>query len=267
MGWVALAVAAAGAVAGSQKDVSTQQSESASTSDVWLKDFSDLNRGQSDLEKTAHGDSMKQFTDLMGLVNKSPGQQEVTANRNYQNSFADQLQAMLNKNMNPTAGDTAANYGSAQRLFAPRQESLNQQFEQETTQSNRLAARLGRSGNDPVLRNKLSQEKTRQQRSLDAEVGSYAEQLPDIQAGRLMNLGGYLSNLRGGLASQALQNRQTLLGLGQALTQQERDYRLQTAKRSGTQSGQTRTEGGGGLKGAIQGGIAGFGAGAGAGGK
>lgn len=258
MAWPAIAAVAGavlGGIAGGQKDTTGGFSDSQSQSDVKLKNFEDLNKGRSELEKRGYDESLAQFNDLTKLLGLGPGAGEVSANTQFQNSFAGNLENLLKGLSNP---DVAKNYAESNALFAPEREALKQNFQDQTTESNRMAARMGRSGIDPILRNKLSQEQTRQTRSLDAQVGSYGRQLPMINAQNYLQIGGALSNLRAGLATQALQNRSTLLGLGNSLAESERNYRLNTALRTGSQTNVGEQYSGGGTKGAINGGMAGM---------
>lgn len=258
MAWPAIAAAAGavlGGIAGGQKDSTRQYSEGSQNSGLNLLNFKDLNKGRSGLEKQAYNNQLNTFSDLSSLLNIGPGQNEIQANNQFQNSFASQLEQLLGQIQNP---NSQANFNEAKQLFAPQQTALNQQFQDQQTEANRLAARLGRSGNDPVLRNKLMQEQTRQQTMLNSQVGSYGMQLPAIRSQQVMDLGGALSNLRQGLATQALQNRQTLLALGNQLTNSERDYRVQTAQRYGNTYNTGETLSGGGLKGILGGAGAGM---------
>jgi hypothetical protein len=249
----AIAAAGLGAAAGGGKDKSDGFREGHTSETIKLQDFDTLNQGRSGLEALGYDTQMGQFQDLLKLLTAGPGEQEILQNNAFQGTFANQLQNLLSNVTNPSSQQTRANYRESQQLFAPQQEMLNQQFQDEQISSNRLAARLGRGGNDPVLRNKLMQEKTRQQRTLDSQVGSYAMQLPQMKAQQTMDIGGMLSNLRGGLASQALQNRQTLLSMGQQLSQSERNYRLSAANREGYQYQSYEDRSGGGFKGAVTG--------------
>lgn len=242
-----------GTIAGSQKDRSASFANTDSTRTVNLRSFDQLNQGRSGLEAAAYAGQLGQFNDLQNLLKFGPGQSEIQANTEFQNSFADQLQQLLRQSLNPTSSEISNNYSQAQQLFAPQQTALTQQFQDQNVASNRLAARLGRPGNDPILRNKLAQEQTRQQTMLNSQIGSYGMQLPELRGQQAMNLGGALSNLRSGLASQALQNRQTLLGMGSQLAEQERAYRLNTATTTGSQTTRGTETSGGGVKGAATG--------------
>lgn len=254
MPWAALAAAVVGGIAGGQKDSVTQYQEGATTSGIRLQDFNALSAGQSNLEKNAYDSQVSSFTDLQNLIGKGPGGSEVSANTQFQNSYASQLQQLMQGIANP---NQAQNFKTAQQYFAPQQTALNQQFEQQNTDSNRLAARLGRAGNDPILRNKLSQEKTRQQTMLNSQIGSFGQQLPAFQAEQIMGVGNQLSNLRQGLATQAMNNRSTLLSMGNQLASSERQYRINTAQQYGSNYSHGENLSGGGLKGAVSGAMAG----------
>lgn len=260
MPWAALAAAAVGAVAGGQKDAATSYEEGATTRGLRLQDFSTLGQGQSGLEKNTYESQISQFADLQKLLGLGPGANEVARNTQFQNQYGGQLQQLLNRAINPNQQE---NFNTAKQYFAPQQTALDQQFEQQGIESNRLAARLGRGGNDPILRNKLSQERTRQQTMLNSQIGAFGQQLPAFQADQIMGIGGALSNLRGGLATQAMNNRAALLSMGQQLAASERQYRINTAQQYGSSYSHGEQLSGGGLKGALQGGLAGFGAGGG----
>lgn len=261
--WAALAGAALGAAAGGQKDKKGGYSEGSTTSSINLRDFNDINKGAGGLETSAYGAQNNSFADLIRQVSMGPGDAEIQANTGFQNDFAIQLQGLLTRlGRQDTHSEIAANNQVAKGIFAPQQEQLNQQFQDAETSSNRLSARLGRAGNDPIMRNKLAQEKTRQQSSLNAEIGAYGRQLPSIQADQVAAFGGQLSNLRQGLATSAMNNRAMLLNMGNQLTAAERQYRLNTATRTGNSYNSGEDWSGGGTKGAITGGMAGFGAGA-----
>lgn len=260
MAWAALGAAALGALAGGMANKQRGYQEGNQSSNVNLRDINDLNVGRSGVETAGDQGTLDAFKQLLSMTNAGPGEEAITANNLFQNDFANQLQALLSNGGMPTSQMMGQANQHANAIFQPQQVALNQQFEDAQVNSNRLAARLGRPGTDPVLRNKLLQEQTRQQTMLNAQKGAftseYANQLPQ----QFMSVGGALSNLRQGLATQAFQNRQSLLTLGQQLTTNERNYRLQAAGRTGYsyQSGEDRS--GGGVKGAIGGLFAGAGA-------
>lgn len=138
----------------------------------------------------------------------------------------------------------------AQNIFAPQQAQLNNVFNQAQVNTNRSAAQLGRSINDPILQAKLAQYQGQQQNVLSGQqtalASQFAQQLPNQQLGyaQLLN-------------NQAFQNQQNVMGLGQGILKGEQGYSLGMADRTGTQNGQS----GGGLGGALSGILSGAGGG------
>lgn len=248
-----------GVIGGMSKDKQGGYQQSDSVGDVTLKDASTLNRGRSGLEGLADTGSMDLFKSLQMLLSQGPGQAEVTSNTLFQNDFANTLNNLFKTGGVPNTEQVGQANDYASKIFAPRQESLDQGFEDAEIQSQRLASRLGRPGNDPILRNKLFQEQGRQQRSLDAEKSAfsadYAEKIPQ----NMLQFGTALSNLKQGLASQAFANRTALLTMGQQITSAERNYRLATAKRKNSSYSNFENFSGGNVGTAIGGGFAGAG--------
>jgi hypothetical protein len=156
----------------------------------------------------------------------------------------------------PGQQDMATANQFATQMFAPQQMALQQSFVDQGIQNNQLAARLGRPGNDPILAAKLADSQTRQMGMLNAQQGQWAQQYAmDLPMQRL-GFQQQMAQVQGGLASQALANRQALLSVGQNIQGAERNFRMGTATHFGNSSS------GGGLKGAITGGIAGASSGA-----
>ncbi len=226
------------------------------TQNLNLQDFNKLSQGQSGLEANTYAGNLSGYADLQSLVNGGPGAAEVASNNQFQNQYASTLQGLMNNIANP---NQQQNYATAQQYFAPQQTALNQQFTDQSIQQNRLAAQLGRAGNDPTMQNMLMKEQTRQQTALNSQIGAFGQQLPSFQAQQIMGVGNQLSNLRGGLATQAMQNRMNLMSMGQQLNQSERSYRLSTAQKTGSQTAVTGSSAGGGIGGQIAGAIAGVG--------
>lgn len=258
--WQALAAAAAGGIAGGQKDKQQTVQGFGNTSGLILRDFKDITKGAGDLENNVYAGQVSQFADLLKLVQGGPGQQEITDNNQYQNTFGNLLNNLLGQVYSPTKAQTQENMGKARDLFSVDQTLLNQRFQDQETEGRRMSAQLGRAGNDPILRNKMMQERTRQQQQLDSQVTSYARQLPEITANNVMSVGGALSNLKSNLAAQAMSNRQMLLQMGDVLKNSERNFRMGTATRENQGSTDTSVYSGGGFKGAMSGAIEGGGA-------
>ncbi len=265
MTWAAVAIGAGaliGGIAGNQSDKTTSSTQESSKSEIWLKDFKDLQGGQSDLEKNSYNQQLNSFGQLSNLVNAGPGQQAVTDGNNAGTDYANLLKSYIQNNglANSSQQSYAQNY--AQNMFAPQQLALNQSFTDQNQQGARLAARLGRSSMDPVLRNKLGVEQTRQQQMLSAQQGAFAAQTADGMPAKQLGMADSLFNVRQNLATQAFNNRQTLMTLGNQLTASERQYRLSTATRTGSSRGFQEGVSGGGASGSLNGIIAGAGTGA-----
>lgn len=203
---------------------------------------------------TQGGQLQSLFQQLSGLANQPGAQQDISAGRQATLDYANLLQ---NQDILPSQQDISSSNQFAQNIFAPQQTALNQLFQDQVTQSNRNAARMGRSINDPILANKLAQEQARQTALLQANQGSYASQLALQLPSQRLNNAMNRANALQGLSTQALNNRLQILGLGQQLGQAERNFRLQTSQQYGNN---TQTSGGG-LGGAIAGGLGGAGAG------
>jgi hypothetical protein len=252
MAFGAIAGGILGAIAGGAGSPTSQNS----TSSVNLRDFNDLNKGSSGLENAAYGAQLNNLSSLTDLVNAGPGTSAVGDANQATNQYANMLQQFLGQGGLPNQQQIGQANNYANQIFAPQQEALKQSFYDQNIQNSRLAAKLGRPVNDPILANKLAFEQTRQQQMLGAQRGAFAADFANQLPGRQLDLASAFSNVRQGLASQAFQNRQALLTMGQQLTNSERQYRLNAAGRTTNTTGSS----GGGLGGMIGGAFAGVGA-------
>jgi hypothetical protein len=226
-----------GAYAGSQKQTSSQTQTS------------NVNAGYTTRPEQEATDAIsKNFKDLQGMVDLGPGNSDVTAGVESQRSLAKMLESYSQGGYAPTAQDMEL----AKAQTAPQQVALEQQMRSIREQAARQQALAGRGPTDFVFNNKLNQNQLDLTQQLAAQQSQIASQQPFQRLGFAENL----AQIRSGLASQAMQNRQAILGLGSQIQSAERNFRLGTASRSGTQT----TESGGGTAGAIKGGIAGAGA-------
>jgi hypothetical protein len=256
-----------GAISGAQGNKSNNDFSSTSTSSVNLQDFNNLSKGQSGLESQTYGAQGDLFSQLSNLVSQGPGASAVSDVQTAGNQYSSLLSQFINNNGLANASQQSAAQDYAKSIFAPQQVALQQSFVDQNQAGARAAAKLGRSGADPVLLAKLGIEQTRQQQSLNAQQGSLAAQTAMDLPQRQLSMAESLFNVKNNLATQAFNNRSALLTLGNQLTASERNYRLQTATRTGSQSGYNNTTSGGGIAGAINGAIAGLGTGFGAAGS
>lgn len=194
----------------------------------------------------AGGAAVQQFLPQMSdLTNAGPGMKDVKNNMSTQNDLANMLKSYSQGGYLPGQQDFATANTFAQSAFQPQQVQINQSFQDEQLKANQMAARMGRSPNDPLIQAKLSQEKQRAQERLGASQSSYAtdfaRQMPQQRLGYM----GQLADLRSGLASQAMSNRQALVSLGSQIEGQGMNFRMGTASQSQQQTS------GGGLGGAL----------------
>ncbi len=191
---------------------------------------------ESELEKQTGTMLQGGLTDFQKLIGAGPGQSDVESSLASQRSLADMLQQYSQGGFQPTQQQIGQQADFARQLFSPQQEMLNQNFTDAGIAANRNAARMGRAGNDPILMAKMAQERSRQQSMLNSQIGAQgmnmALQLPMQQLGFAQQL----AQVRGGLASQALANRQALMSMGQGIRGQEQNFRAGTASSNTTYS-------------------------------
>lgn len=248
-----------GGIAGAQGNQGTQ----VTTTQLNLRDMAELNEGEGELAQAARQSQMGQFGDLSQLLTQGGMEQasgDISAARAEQLNLAEMLRSAQG---GPSEAQIARAQRFSQDIFAPQQEALRQQLDSAETETARLAARLGRPVDDPILRAKLASSQADQIANLQARQGAFTAQTAQNFQAQQLQRQSQLAGVRGGLATQALQNRQALMGMGQSLLQQERNFRLRAAGSTST----TNTSSGGGVAGAIGGALAGAGAGLGAIGK
>jgi hypothetical protein len=207
-------------------------------------------------ENQLNKDVEGQWKSFQELLNAGPGQEYMGQSVEAQNDLASLLKQFANGGFMPGQQDISQANSLAQSLFAPQQTAMQQAFQDQQVMGQRAAAKLGRGAADPVLMNKLAQEQTRQQQMLQSQMGSYAtqyaQQMPQMRLGYQQDF----TNVKMGLASQAMANRQALLSMGNNMLGNERNFRL------GASSQETKS--GGGLAGMISGALGGLGTGLGA---
>lgn len=184
-------------------------------------------------------------------------QQDIAGARGAQTGLAQMLEGYSKTGGLPSEQDITGANQVAQNLYNPQRVALQQSFTEQNTEAQRLAARLGRDVNDPILQAKLRTGFMNQQAGLEAGQGAFAQQFALQQPERRLGYAGQRADILGGLATQAFQNRAAIMGLGSNLFNTERQFRANTAERYGTNQQQS----GGGLGGAITGAIGGAGSG------
>lgn len=209
----------------------------------------------SDTENYGRDLTLNSVRELAGYVDKGPGAEDVAAATGSQRDLASLLDQYAKGGYKPSDADIASGNDLASKLFQAQRVGLNQSFEDQRAEFNQQAALMGRDPLDPVFRNKLAQQQTRDQQLLDAQQGAFGTQLAMDSPLQRLNFASQKAQVQSGLASQALANRQMLAGLGEGIMTNERNFRLATAERWGKQ------ESGGGFGGFLSGALAGAGSG------
>lgn len=244
IGAVLVAGAAAGAIAGSMKD-------KASSSATQRVDAGDATQ----IEKDAGMRQRGAFDSYYDYTQAGPGQEDVGKAYGSSQDLAKMYQDYSKTGGLPGSEDITNANNYATNIFAPQQTGLNQAFQDQNSQAQRLAAQMGRSVDDPVLQAQMRLGQIREQNMLNSQKTAFGSQMALQLPQNRLNLAGQGNNILQGLASQAFTNQSNLIGLGSNIINQERNMRLATATRTAEQYG----ESGGGLKGALAGGVAGLG--------
>lgn len=189
---------------------------------------------ESELEKQVQAGATGQLKDIESLIKGGAGAEDVTAALGSQRGLATLIEQLQASGGMPSQVQTQQAQAFAQDVFAPEEQAVRSGFAEQEQATSQLAARLGRQVNDPVLRAKLAQEQTRQLGQVSARRTAFGAEQAMAAPQRQLALAESLANVRGGLASQALANRQTLFGLGQQALQAERQWRLNTASQTTT---------------------------------
>lgn len=198
----------------------------------------------SQIEKKATNDIGSQYDFLKKFLTQGPGVESVQDANASQQDYVNLLSLINSTGGMPTADDRRMAEEFVNTQFSPQQEALNQSFQFQQQDAARLAAQLNRPINDPIIQAKLRQEQMRQQSMLDANRSAAVSAEARNSPFQRLALQGQLADTRGSLASQAMSNRMQLLNLGNAIQSQERNWRLQTSDRWGTQNGSQHSGGG-----------------------
>jgi hypothetical protein len=175
---------------------------------------------------------------LQEYANLGPGAEDVSQGLTSQRDLASMLQSFSQGGFLPGQQDwqTASQFSS--RAFQPQEVALNQAFQQNQQRTAQLAAQLGRPVNDPILQAKLSQERSQGMERLGASRSAYESEFAQNLPMQRLGFMGQLADVRGQLSNQANSNRQSILGIGRGLLQDDRQFRLAS-------SGMNQQQGGG----------------------
>lgn len=218
---------------------------------------SGLNMGAaSGLENSAGGGLSKDYASLRSMFDQGgPNAGDYSKGTQAQRDFAAMLGQYSKSGGLPGQGDLDTANVFAQRAFDPQRVQMQQGFEDQKVEASRLSASLGRSVDDPILQAKLRSEMMRQQSSLGAQQGAFANQMALQLPGQRLGYAGQQAGVLDDIGQRASANRQLLMSLGSQILGNERAFRMNTAERWGEQKS------GGGIEGAMNGALGGMGAG------
>lgn len=250
---------AAGAISGAMGKGSSKQETGTSSSTT------SIDAGQAGATEQQSGQSVNSnFSQLQDFANLGPGASDVTAGVGASRDLATLLQQYQQTGGAPSQQDIQQGQGYAGKMFAGQRLGAQQAGIEAQQQFAQQAAIQGRGGLDPIFRNKVAQQQQQTEAQIGAAEGAFGAQQAQQFSQNRLGFASQRANVLGGLATQALSNRQALVGMGSQIQAAERNFRLATATKttSGTTSGAGGSQEGGGVGGAITGGLAGLGAGA-----
>ena len=231
---VPIAGAVLGGIAGSQKKQTNATDNSFSSTYL---------APQSELGQAAQKGQLSNYNSFQDLVNAGANQSDVTAAAGQQRSLADMLQSYSQGGFMPTQNDISYANQMSSQLLQP-------SFYQQGIDANRLASQLGRPINDPVIQAKLRTAEAQQQGQMATQM---AMQLPQQRLGYATQL----ADVRNNLASQAMSNRQAILGIGGNILGQSNQMQVAGASHQGWDT--KNQQSGGGFAGTLTGMIGGAG--------
>jgi hypothetical protein len=203
------------------------------------------------LEGQAGNQVGRSFSDLKRGFGYGPGDTDIQNALTSQRGLAGMYQQYSQTGGLPGQQDIGAAQGFANDIFAAQRMQLQQQFQDQSQQYGRQLAASGRGSTDPVFAAKMYDQQQRAQALLGSQQGSFASQMALALPGQRLQYAQQGANVQDALASQALQNRATLLGMGSQIQQSERNFRLATAEKWG------KEESGGGFGGFLTGALGG----------
>lgn len=213
----------------------------------------------SGLEQQAGQNISDQFGQLSSLTAQGPGAEDVSAGTQSSRDLASLLQQYQQTGGAPSSQDISQGQSFAGQMFAGQRLGAQQAALEANQQFSQQAAIQGRGGLDPVFRNKVAQQQQQQEALIGAQQNAFGAQQAQQFSQNRLGFAGQRANVLGGLATQAMSNRQTLLGLGSQIQNAERNFRLAGAEKYG--SGAQQDTAPGNPLGGISGGLGGFAAG------
>lgn len=178
------------------------------------------------------GQSLQQST-LPGItagLSGLPGQEQLNKEAfGASNDFAALLKQYQTTGGMPNQQDITSAQSYANQITAPQQQQMNLALRNSRQQYATNAGIQGRGINDFAMNNKLNLQAQDFAQSLGAQQQSIGAQYAQQISQNRLGFSGQLAELKTGLASQAMQNRMAIMGLGSQIQNQERNARIAQA--------------------------------------
>jgi hypothetical protein len=182
---------------------------------------------ETELERLARQQQEQGFRDLTRIQREDFGR-ATQASQNYGNL----LQQYQQSGGLPTNQDLASGRSFAEQTLAPQREQIDLAMRQSTEAARQQAALSGRGPNDFAMNTRLAGQRSDLLNQLGAQQSSVGAQYAQQLSQNRLGFAGQFADLQQGLASQAMQNRIAIMGLGSQIQNAGRNFRVATATRT-----------------------------------
>lgn len=189
---------------------------------------SQINVGaESELERLARLQQEQGFGDLNRIQREDFGR----ANQASQ-SYGNLLQQYQKSGGAPTSADLSQGRSFAEQALAPQQAQIDLSMRQSTEAMREQAGLSGRGPNDFAFNTRLAGQRSDLMSQLGAQQSAMGLQFANQFSQNRLGYAEQFAGLQQGLASQAMQNRMAIMGLGAQVQQAGQNFRANTASRT-----------------------------------
>lgn len=189
---------------------------------------SQINVGaESELERLARLQQEQGFGDLNRIQREDFGR----ANQASQ-SYGNLLQQYQKSGGAPTSADLSQGRSFAEQALAPQQAQIDLSMRQSTEAMREQAGLSGRGPNDFAFNTRLAGQRSDLMSQLGAQQSAMGLQFANQFSQNRLGYAEQFAGLQQGLASQAMQNRMAIMGLGAQVQQAGQNFRVNTASRT-----------------------------------
>lgn len=187
-----------------------------------------INTGaESELERLARLQQEQGFGDLNRIQREDFGR----ANQASQ-SYGDLLKQYQQSGGAPSSSDLSQGRSFAEQALAPQQAQIDLAMRQSTEAAREQAGLTGRGPNDFALNTRLAAQRNDLMSQLGAQQSAMGLQFANQFSQNRLGYAGQFADLQQGLATQAMQNRIAIMGLGSQIQQAGQNFRVNTASRT-----------------------------------